>query len=360
MGPIVDVPSGRIISARFALSDIQTMNRRPLYVADREQLEFKPVGKFPQDAVRLFPAVDGPIAISGDGHFLRLDRGRLAQQNDSDAADEDELFKEIGPTEAVVVRSGHYVALNQTNQQIAVYRRGKITVFHPQTDGTYQYRAALEVAEVDPNMSAIIEFQGKWLVLALGNGQIVTIDGDQLVEKNEYLPETRAGIEIVRGSPDGRWFAFVFRNGNLWILDTENPKQLARARVAGQGTISAVSFDDQNRLWVVDRTDRASLYDLDSFELVQRFSPSGGFMEKAYRYVLGPFYRVCPKPGEFYKLVTYLSSTGDTKYNADVDLRRNSENTAWKQDPWSPLWSGLGFMFSMLLVACVIFHYTDY
>jgi hypothetical protein len=73
------------------------------------------------------------------------------------------------------------------------------------------------------------------------------------------------------------------------------------------------------------------------------------------RWFVRPVYRVCPKPGEFYKLVNYLSSTSDTRYNPDVDLNEVLEF----EDPWSPLTTGLVFMAFCLALACWIFQRTD-
>ncbi len=205
-------------------------------------------------------------------------------------------------------------------------------------------------------MSGYVGFAGNSIVLVLGNGQVITIDSEKLEERNGYQPETRFGIELVTSSPDGRWFALVYRNKKVWILDTQNDEQIRLANVSGQGDISAVSFDDRNRLWVVDRTDRATRYELENTSRDETLTPGGDWIDWAYRYAVRPFYTVCPKPSEFYKVVTYLSDTTDTSSNQDVDLTRVEPTS----DPWSPLWSGLGFMAAMLLLSCTIFHFKDY
>ena len=98
------------------------------------------------------------------------------------------------------------------------------------------------------------------------------------------------------------------------------------------------------------------MYDLESGTEVKRFDPKGDWFKFAYRYVLTPVYKVFPKPGELYKVATHLSSTSDTRYNREVDLTRATES----KDPWSPLWSGLGFMVAVLALACFTFSRKDY
>ena len=79
-------------------------------------------------------------------------------------------------------------------------------------------------------------------------------------------------------------------------------------------------------------------------------------MQKAWRYGIQPLYSVFPKPGEFYKVVTHLSSSNDSQTNRDVDLTLQDV----EPNPWSPLVSGLAFMGVMLGLACLVFARTDY
>lgn len=79
-------------------------------------------------------------------------------------------------------------------------------------------------------------------------------------------------------------------------------------------------------------------------------------MDNAYRYVIKPLYFAFPKPGEFYKVVTYLSGSADAERNPDVDLTILNPSP----NPWSPLTSGLAFMAVMLGLSCLTFSRTDY
>ena len=164
--------------------------------------------------------------------------------------------------------------------------------------------------------------------------------------------------EVV-ASDDGRWFGVVYRNGQLWMLDTESPEQMFRPAVTGQGGVSGVAFDG-DMIWVCDRTDRMSQYTLGAFDEQTTYAPPCGIFSTpfvfGYRYLIKPFYKICPKPGEFYKLVTHLSNSKDTKTNQEVDLRMSVTD----RDPWSPFWSGVGFMCLMLVLSCLMFHYSDY
>jgi hypothetical protein len=105
-----------------------------------------------------------------------------------------------------------------------------------------------------------------------------------------------------------------------------------------------------------DRTNRLTRYRLPSLEVLDTKTPPDVMIEKIYRMVVRPLYRLWPKPGEFYKVVTYLSSSSNSDTNRAVDLRQQPKY----QNPFSPLTSGLAFMAVMLLISCVYFTRKDY
>ncbi len=268
----------------------------------------------------------------------------------------DELFLSAGPSSQISIRSSDHVDYSHARNEIAAYQRGTIRVFRAKDDRYEQY-GSLEIdLGFEPSMTCRMAYEGDTIMLAFGNGKVITIDAANLQERNEYQPETRSAIELVGGSRDGKRFAVLYRNGNLWTLDTENDSKLQKAKVIGQGDVCTFAFGPNNEFWVSDNTDRATEYDLSTNRTVIRHSPSGGWIERLYRYAIRPFYKICPKPGEFYKVVTHLSSSGDTGTNANVDLNKTLE----ARDPWSPLWSGLAFMLAMLSLGCLFFQFKDF
>ena len=139
-------------------------------------------------------------------------------------------------------------------------------------------------------------------------------------------------------------------------MEVDNDRKLVQPEIGGQGNVSSVSFDGQSRLCVVDRENRLTVYDPSTLAVEKQFAPADGWFEMIYRYAIHPIYRVFPKPGEFYKVTSYLSSARDVQNDRSVDLIGDPI----EQDPLSPLWSGLGFMVLMLVLSCVVFHYKDF
>ncbi|MCH2177492.1 MAG: ABC transporter permease [Mariniblastus sp.] len=378
VGPLLNPATNQLLGTRLSMEELRPGRARKMYVADATKMKFVEAGKYPPGVTRLSLAEGRVLAISGEG-FYELDQAALdsflqdqsAQQGSEPSLPgaEDEqptavktagkpqsFFNRVGPQVAVDVRSKGYVSVNQKNGQIAVYDRGTVTLFKRNEQG-YQRYASLDInLDFSDRMSCTIEYQGDTIMLVFGNGLVVTVDADRLVELNEYSPETKSPVNSVQGSPDGRWFAMLYRNRELWILDRQNDAQMNKAKVPGQGTISSVAFGGDDQLWIADRTDRVTRVNLSSGSNEEQLSPAGDWLSKTYRYVLAPFYRVCPKPGEFYKLVTHLSATDGSTQGEDVDLRDMVEQA----DPWGPLKSGIGFMAIMLFFACLIFQCKDY
>ena len=407
--PVYDKSNSWILTSRYEFGQFMSSGKKKLFAADAESMNFREVGRFPRDTVKIFATKKGVVTATSNGDFFRLveDRFRPAfagaaemekpaaesatasnesgesteksqnsgtDENESatDASDESEadkpkkaqpkpaespdLFERIGPQQPVSIRSAERVDYSQVRDEFVIYQNGEIRIFRAVED-EYQQHASLKLdLGFDKNMTTQIAFAGDTVLLAFGNGKIITVDAAPLVEKNEYQPESRSAIQQVGGSPSGQYFLVLYRNGHLWMLDTENEQQMRKANVLGQGAVNTFAFGEGDQLWVSDNTDRATKYDLSDGSREIRLSPTGGWIEQIYRMALRPFYKVCPKPGEFYKVVTHLSSSGDTTENEDVDLNK----TLQASDPWSPLWSGLAFMLGMLALGCVVFQFKDY
>ena len=374
LGPNFDPVSGKTIVGRFLFTDaIKTRNRQQLLVSADNGKTFSLEGSMPRGTTRLFTTTEGIIVVTRRGEIYRYQPNPKPVETvtpESDGADEapkkparkkkDEYFVKLGPaSDAKDVRSGDLVALNQKTFDLAIYNKSELSIFSRNDSGDDQQYTHRRTEKIDTgtrdSMSCRIAFQGNTILLVLGNGQIISLDADTLKKRKEYLPETSYAVDAVAASPDGRWFAVSYKNETVWLLDTENDDRMNKAPFVGQGSISAVHFSD-TELLVADRTDRVTRYSLSDFSKNETLSPGGTVMDNAYRYVIKPLYFAFPKPGEFYKVVTYLSGSADAERNPDVDLTILNPSP----NPWSPLTSGLAFMAVMLGLSCLTFSRTDY
>ena len=372
--------AGRTYCAVNFIADVPFRSHQSFFYSPAPGEEFKQYGKLPRDAMAYFATDDGLLVVDrlGDFHFLdpELLKGMkpteqvkrsigqppkpvVVTESDGPSSAE-QVFEQVGPENPVRVNEPYSVAFNQTNQEIAIHQfmdsEHRILVYKKGDDGYVQDRSVPFDIGAKKRIRCHVEYQGNTILIAGGNGQILTFDADTLTERKGFKPESRFPLDTVAASPDGRWFAMTYANKKLWILDAENEDSMQLAGVTGQGGVSSVSFNSKSELCVIDRQDRVICYDADTMSSVDNYTPRGGWFEWSFRYVLQPIYKVFPKPSEFYKVVSHLSSSRDTEENAGVDLI----GTQVPDDPFAPLWSGIGFMVFMLTLSCLVFHYKDY
>lgn len=272
-------------------------------------------------------------------------------------------FVEVGPNPPLTINFPSAVAMNADSGEIAVYNRATITILAKNAEGRYERKKngpdqdGTKKLEGDEALAVGMVFGGDTLLICRGDGDVLALDAATLTVRQTYRPEPKSRARFVSVAPQGRWFAVSFHNGKLWLLDREQDEQMIHARVTGQGDISGVSFTGTNRMLVCDRTTRVSEYILgDNIKLDRRFSPRMSVFETVYRYGVYPLYVLCPKPGEFHYLVTYLLTEDETTGSEFAD----ASAAQTQLHPWAPFWNGLIFMVVMLGCACLYFERQEF
>ncbi|MDB4468486.1 hypothetical protein N9093_01365, partial [bacterium] len=344
------------------------------------------VGKFPDSTIQLFSSPHGIIAVASSGEIYRMNSEmvvelfKAAEQtkangiSEPDASaggasgetadtnkSESELFIEMGQVEGVRLRTGSSISYNQESDQFAVYNEGVIKVLGLK-DGSYDLKSELMLnLSFDKKMSAMLAFSGKTIAVAFGNGKVISVNAETMVEENEFQLESRSSIRQVDGSPDGRYIGVLFRNGNLWMLDLESGQKMSKVSFSGVKQISTFDLIEDGNVWLGEDIQSATLCNVDDGTVLKSLNPSNDFIQSLYRYAIRPAYTLCPKPSEFYKVVSYLASSSDTSANENVDLRdAEKRGNAPSESPWAPLTSGIIFMLVMLAAGCIVFQTRDY
>ena len=346
------------------------------------------LGKFPSGTIQLFPSPHGIIAVTSGGEIYRMNselvQQRLKVSNEaeevaSDDTDEiadgssdentisdavestEELFVEMGQAEGIRLRNKSSISYNRQLDEFAIYDAGFIKVFGL-NDGSYYLKAelALELS-FDKKMTAMIAYSGKTIAVAFGNGKVISVNAETMVEENEFQLESRSAIRQIDGSPDGQYVGVLFRNGNLWMLDLEGGQEMRKVNFFGVKGISTFDLIEDGQVWIGEDIESATLCDLDQGTVVKTLNPSSDLIQSLYRYAIRPAYTICPKPSEFYKVVSHLASSSDTSANENIDLREaERRGNSPGESPWAPLTSGLVFMFVMLAAGCLVFQAKDY
>jgi ABC-type transport system involved in multi-copper enzyme maturation permease subunit len=343
------------------------------------------LGKFPSGTIQLFPSPHGIIAVTSGGEIYRMNselvQQRLKVSNEAEevASDEiadgssdentisdavestEELFVEMGQAEGIRLRNKSSISYNRQFDEFAIYDAGFIKVFGL-NDGSYYLKAelALELS-FDKKMTAMIAYSGKTIAVAFGNGKVISVNAETMVEENEFQLESRSAIRQIDGSPDGQYIGVLFRNGNLWMLDLEGGQEMRKVNFFGVKGISTFDLIEDGQVWIGEDIESATLCDLDQGTVVKTLNPPSDLIQSLYRYAIRPAYTICPKPSEFYKVVSHLASSSDTSANENIDLREaERRGNSPGESPWAPLTSGLVFMFVMLAAGCLVFQAKDY
>ena len=352
--PTLEPNSGNIIAAAAPVFPPQPKGIRKYsgYTSSPQLKQFETIGDYPSYSMAMFATDNGMLLCDRDGKFKRWD----PNQNPRVVA-----AKSIGPDKPARIETAYSVAMNADNQEIAIHEveggQHQIVVFKPTDAGYIRDRSGVIDIATGEKIKCFVAYANNTLIAVAGNGRVVGLNATSM----EPLPpmktgETTAGIETIATSSDGKWIAMVYGNQQLWLMDVDNDRKLYRPSVTGSSNTSSVSFDAGSRLCVFDRENRLTVYDTANLSSVQQYAPRDTWFEMAYRYGVSPLYTVFPKPGEFYKVTNYLSSTRNTINNPALDLILEPT----EPNPLSPLWSGLGFMVVMLGLSCWIFHFKDF
>ncbi len=263
-------------------------------------------------------------------------------------------FQTVNPDPPVLMTQPADAAIHPQTGEVALYARATVTILAPKKN---RFEKRLEhKLDGKERQAVVLSFAGKHLLVGREDGRVQAFDAASMTAMTEWKPEGKNPPRFLDASPDGRWFAIVFHTGRLWLFDAEQ-NVLRRAKVTGQGSISAANFTPTGRLLVIDRTDRVSKYSMSPLKMEQRFSPNSGLLLNGYRYGLLPLYTVFPKPGELGETFDYLLSGKETeKSEGDADLTSAQRVI----DPWTPLWSSALFTVVVLAVACLYIEWQEF
>ena len=301
--PTIDPDTETVIAGVTLIlpSDQLKFSRYNGYMSNPELNQFASVGNFPQNSMAMFATNTGMLLCDHNGKFKRWDPSQSARI----------AAKSIGPDEPAQVVTAYSVAMNTSNQEIAIHEveRGQhhIVIFKPTDSGYVRDRSGVIDVATGEKIKCFVAYANNTIIAVAGNGRVVGLDATSMEPLPAMKPcETTCGIETIATSPDGKWIAMVYGNQHLWLMDVDNDRKLYRPSVTGHSNASSVSFDAESRLCVFDRENRLTVYETASLQSVKELAPNDSWFETTYRYLLSPLYKVFPKPGEFHK-VTNLS-----------------------------------------------------
>ncbi|HRX81494.1 MAG TPA: hypothetical protein P5307_20635, partial [Pirellulaceae bacterium] len=364
LGPIYDQKHERLISAPVA-SPRPGMRDRALTVGSRsDDWEPRSENSMPTGSQALFRESDGEILLVSSVGLFRLTGDPLEKKRPVKLFGIQLPLQTAGPfenisppdTNATVLTPPSTAALNRSNGTLALYTRGHLTLLARDDQGNYEVSAETRL-DGEERQPVVMAIGGSTILLGRQDGRVQALDAATFEEQMSINPEGPNQVRFINSSPDGRWFAVLLHNGNLWMYDAE-AKSLALAPIAGQGGISCATFSESGQLYIADQAVRVTAYELPDFTRQHRYSPSLGIWMRAYRYGLLPLYTIFPKPGELGTTFEYFMSGKETQ--ATGSSEENLSASQRDLDPWAPLWSSALFMFVVLGIACVYIEWQEF
>jgi ABC-type transport system involved in multi-copper enzyme maturation permease subunit len=357
IGPIYDSEHGRLVSVQPSIPPTSLH----LYVGQREE-DWDAVSNItaPTGTLGLFRETTGSLLAVSSMGIYRLRADPLIRQKPikifgmTIPLNLGGPFRNVSPDPPVLLTQPAAAALHPESGDLCVYTRGKLTLLGSTSAGIFELGLEREL-DGQERQPVVLALAGRSLVVGRDDGRVQIFDAATLEIRREFQPSGSNQPRFISASSDGRLFAIVLHNGQLWLYD-DDAQTLAQPSVAGQGDISAATIIGSETLLVADRTVRVSRYKFPLFELEQRFSPKLGLLGSGYRYGLVPLYTLFPKPGELDKLIQFLLSGEETERPQRDDLAAAQREI----DPWTPLWSSAAFMFVTLLIACVYIERQEF
>jgi outer membrane protein assembly factor BamB len=270
-------------------------------------------------------------------------------------------FENLSKGQKVNFRLDAAVTFDSSSDAIIAWNSGGVQVWARNEEGQY---IPGPQREIDRSQSAVIAAGNNRILCGLADGRVLVLDGSTLETLFEgHLPEGDKP-KSVEQSPNGSLGVVLTHSGKLMVADGTS-KTVTQRQPSFSAPVSAIRFDSGNQLVVASRRMIATV-DPATMQEVNRKQGRLEWPVQAYDYAISPIYKVLPKPGELDFAVRYLV-TGEKTVAIDNDEGRNRntvtedlQQTRIAFDPWSSLWSNLGFIAFMLLAGCLYTARSDF
>ena len=261
----------------------------------------------------------------------------------------------IHPEEYGLLRPTASASGSSVNGSVAVYQAGELKIFNADESKNYELASTITI---DEDKRAGIVANSTRLAVCSDKGKVWIIDEEKISQTIDIgSTETPREIHI---SHNQRYIAVLFHTGNLWLYDLKQKQEVSH-KIAGQGTVSALSFTNENKLILGYDIDRIQKFDLATMVVEQKNSPDLETTMMIYRWGVAPLYTVFPKPAELDQLVSYFVTEKKEEVLVDRPFQQanlNQERVTY--DPWASIPSNVAFLAVMLGLSCWYISTRDF
>lgn len=253
---------------------------------------------------------------------------------------------EITPSEPLALRDIEKLTFNAENKNLVSYGNKKVVVWKAE-GGKYSRPAELRFDHSFEKRVTNLAAGGETALLMLSDGTAVAIDLVSGKEKGR-LKVADAERTQVRVSRDGKRAAVWGMGSTFSYLNLENG--VANASLGGLGweKVCAIGSTDSGNLLVAYSWREVREFEFGTGKVVKSTAPTMSSLDTIYYWAIRPIYYICPKPGNFYPLVSYLMKKVDTSKDSDDSsddlLNEQPDDTSSQTSVFEPVWNGLIFV----------------
>jgi ABC-type transport system involved in multi-copper enzyme maturation permease subunit len=358
VGPVYDAKDEQVVAASPSFK----MFGRMVMLSARKAAEWKATEGSPPrgQPIAMLQEPDGhPLLVTNTGlsrvvHDVAAGAVMLKMPGFSIPLSRAEALEDAGPSPAPYWGEPSAAAIDGQTGRVFVYSRGELTILEKGTAAKYSVAIEKKILDSEKE-SAVIAAGGGHCFLALKDGRILNLEGDDLTAGTEYKLPGESPPRTGAMTPDGKRLLLLAHGGVLHQLDMATGR-FGRPAIRGQGDISALAVTSDGTLYTASRATRVTEYEIATMKELRTFAPPLNLQERVYYYGIQPAHALLPKPGEFYKTVQYLLVRQQTSGGDENNLATAQA----KLDPWSPIYSGLAFQAVMLFLGCLYIQRQEF
>lgn len=270
-------------------------------------------------------------------------------------------FRELHKGSIPAWTPGATAALDVASGRLLILDNGSLHQFVPTDDGNYETGSVFRFKGDQPGM---ITAGAGFALSAFQDGTIEILELDSLNSAGQSRLMEGDVPFAVASSPDGSRLAVLSHAGRVVIYDTVT-RSFSDRRLPDDGQISAIAFDQQNRLLVANNR-RTVIFADQELREVDRISGTEDWVYSVYDWILNPLYTILPRPSDMDEAVRYLVTgersvvLGESVIPTSGTDQDNLRKDRVVFDPWRPLAGNSIFIACMLTAACLYIARHDF
>lgn len=336
-----------------------------------EKFELQTDSQPPESMLGIYQTAEGNVLLPGPRGIYKF-VGQTEQERKTQVfikglfggllpASSGKAFAKLTDKSFPALAGGSSVAFNPQDESFLVLNNGEIRRINKLADGQY---AAGESKNLNWNDSALLAAGGSIAIISRGDGRTFVVDAVTFETLAEAALPSGEKPRVVECAPDGSSAAVLTHNGIIRVFDTASRSFLSWVPQEN-GSASAMTYDEESHLLVVDRHRSVRVYDISAKESVKQLPGSVDLPCLIYDYLVAPIYAALPKPRDLDHAVEWIvtgekSAPLNRDGNPGIDEQASLEAERVTFQVRNSILSNLAFISVLLAAGCWYVARSDF